>query len=213
MAVDRDVIIDAVLGGKGVGAESAEKFFPPVFATNGKSELAYDPDAARKLVEGAGEAKVTLRYTVGRYSKDKEVGEAVAGMLESVGFDVKRVEMDGAEFFAKKSTPGSTGSGSPPVRPSPRHPDVLVHAFLGSAPTTKYCAGDFYDTAGAAGLAASAPAELTRLYTEIENRVLNEDVCFVPLYLSNGISWTRSGVNLETGYDTLVNYRTLSWKN
>ena len=212
MAVDRDAIVDALFGGEGVGAELATQFFPPVFETTGSSEHAYDPEGARELVEQADAAAVTLHYTVGRYSKDREVGEAVAGMLEAVGFKVRRVEMDGSEFFAKKSDPGFDGlwiAAGAAVLP---HPDVLVHAFLGSNPTTKYCTGEVYDTEGAAGLAAADPAEMHAIYTRIEDQVLNQDICFVPLYLSNGIAGLKDGVDFEAGYDTLVNYRTLGWE-
>lgn len=213
MAVDRGAIVEALFGGDGVGAEVTTQFFPSVFATDGASEHSHDPEQARELVQQAGGAAVTLHYTVGRYSKDREVGEAVAGMLEAVGFKVRRVEMDGSEFFAKKSEPGFDGlwiAAGAAVLP---HPDVLVHAFLGSSPTTKYCTGDVYDTEGAAGLAAADPTEVSAIYTSIEDQVLNEDVCFVPLYLSNGIAGLKDGVHFEAGYDTLVNYRTLGWEN
>lgn len=212
MSIDREGIVDTLFGGEGVGAEVTDQWFPPAFGTTGSSKFDYDPDRAKELVKSAGGGKLTLHYTVGRYPKDQEVGEAVAGMLSNVGFEVNRVPMDGSEFFAKKSDPGFDGlwiAAGAAVLP---HPDVLVHAFLGSAPTTKYCTGDFYDEQGAKGLAAQSEEELKAIYSSIEDRVLNEDVCFAQLYVVNGLTGLEKDVDFRAGYDTLVDYRVLGWK-
>lgn len=212
MAIDREALVETMFGGEGVGAETTDQWFPPAFQTTGSSDFEFDPERAKELVEQAGGGKLTLHYTVGRYPKDQEVGEAVAGMLSNVGFDVERVPMDGSEFFAKKSDPGFEGlwiAAGAAVLP---HPDVLVHAFLGSAPTTKYCTGEFYDQEGSKGLAAESEAELQEIYSGIEDRVLNEDVCFVQLYVANGLTGMNKDVEFRAGYDTLVDYRVLGWK-
>ncbi len=212
MAIDRDAIVDAAFGGNGVGAEATNHWFPPAFGTTATSQFKFDPQEAKKLVNAAGGGTLTLHYTVGRYPKDQEVGEAVAGMLTNVGFDVKRVPMDGSEFFAKKTNPGFDGlwiAAGAAVLP---HPDVLVHTFLGSSPTTKYCTGAFYDSEGNKGLAATSDAELKQIYSSIEDRVLNQDVCFVQLHVANALTGMKNGVDFRAGYDTLIDYGVLGWK-
>jgi peptide/nickel transport system substrate-binding protein len=50
----------------------------------------YDPDMARELLEEAGASGATLELIgeSGRWLKDKELVEAVAGQLEAVGLDI-----------------------------------------------------------------------------------------------------------------------------
>ncbi|MBS4754537.1 ABC transporter substrate-binding protein [Nocardioides sp. zg-ZUI104] len=211
MAIDRDAIVEAIFQ-NGAGATATSKFFPGVYGTTTESDFSFDEAAAKDLVKSAGGGKLTLHYTVGRYPKDQDVAEAVAGMLTNVGFDVERVPMDGSEFFAKKSDPGFDGlwiAAGAAVLP---HPDVLVGAFLGSRPAKDYCSGDSYDAAGKAGLAAGSPEELSTIYSEMEDQVLNKDVCFAPLYVAKGLTGAREGVEIRRGYDTLIDYRTLGWK-
>lgn len=212
-AINRDLLVEAILGGEGIGAEATDKFFPPVFDTTVSSDFTYDPDGAKALVAAEGGAKITLTYTIGRYAKDQDVAEAVVGMLEAVGFEVERVPLDGSEFFAKKSNPGFDGlwiAAGAAVLP---HPDVLVGAFLGTRPAKQYCADPEYDELGTAGLAAQSPEELTEVYSTMEDRVLNEDICFVPLYISKGVTATAEGVEIRRGIDTLIDYRTLGWES
>jgi peptide/nickel transport system substrate-binding protein len=211
-SIDRAALVEAMFGGDGVGAETTENWFPPAFGTTGRESFQLDPERAKELVKSAGGGKLTLHYTVGRYPKDQEVGEAVAGMLTAVGFDVERVPMDGSEFFAAKSKPGFDGlwiAAGAAVLP---HPDVLVGAFLGSRPLAKYCPAKEYDQEGVRGLAAGSEDELKEIYSAVEDQVLNKDICFVPLYVANGLTGTAKDVNLRLGYDTLVDYRALGWK-
>ncbi|MBS4754563.1 ABC transporter substrate-binding protein [Nocardioides sp. zg-ZUI104] len=211
MAIDRDAIVEVILGGNGVGADVTTKLFPDIFGTSGSSDIGFDKDAARKLVKAAGGAKVTLHYTVGRYPKDQDVAEAVAGMLSDVGFDVERDPLDGANFFAMKSDPGFDGLWIAAGAATLSHPDVLVNAFLGSRPAKQYCPGEEYDADGTAGLAAPTPDEAAAIYTRIEDRALNQDLCFVPLYVAKALTGTKEGVEIRRGYDTLIDYRTLGW--
>jgi peptide/nickel transport system substrate-binding protein len=67
---------------------------------------AYDPKRARELLAAAGHPQglsVTLRYTVGRYPLDKELGEIVASYLEQVGIQVKQVPLEYGEFLRQRA--------------------------------------------------------------------------------------------------------------
>lgn len=86
-AVDKQTIIDRVLFGAGTPSHSlveAVQWSIPV------GFYEYDPDHARELLKEAGAegAKITLLSPNSRYPSDVEVGQAVAGYLRDVGFDV-----------------------------------------------------------------------------------------------------------------------------
>lgn len=213
LAVDPGLIVESLFGGDGVGATTAPGFFPPVYQTSAEELPAPDMDAARELVASTGESPaVTLRYTQGRYPKDAVVAEAVAGLLEEAGFTVERVPLDGSEFFAQKNTPpGFDGlwiAAGAAVLP---HPVVLSNAFLSSAATTQYCTNVRYDELNVEGMAAADDVAMREAYTEVENIVLHEDRCFMPLYsLTNVYGFVPELTGLNPQFDTLLNYWELS---
>lgn len=89
-AVDKDVIIQYVLGG--YGQKVAGPLGPNVFGYNPNlSPYPYDPERARALLKEAGYAtgvSLNLFATSGRYLADREIGQALAGQLAEVGIQV-----------------------------------------------------------------------------------------------------------------------------
>jgi len=93
MAIDRDAIIKAILGGQ------AERLDAPVGqgqyaydpAAAARMKVPYDPKEARALLEKAGliGAEIELETPVGRYVNDKQLTEAMIPMLNAVGFKAK----------------------------------------------------------------------------------------------------------------------------
>ena len=87
LAVDREAIIDTILGGLGSVANS-----PVGVGVFNRVELepyAYDPDAAKALLVEAGYpdgCPVKMWAPQGRYLKDRQVGEAVQSYLSEAGF-------------------------------------------------------------------------------------------------------------------------------
>lgn len=88
LAIDRQSIIDNLLGGNG---EQVKGQFVGQYvfgSTPSLADQAYDPQEARDLVTAAGGATVTLSSPTGRWPRDREIAQAIAGMLEEAGFTV-----------------------------------------------------------------------------------------------------------------------------
>lgn len=89
-AVDVDSLIKNVLGGYGVRIATALPEFVWGYDPNIKP-YPYDPEKAKQLLKEAGYpngVEITFDSVQGRYLKDKELAQAMAGMLEKVGFKV-----------------------------------------------------------------------------------------------------------------------------
>lgn len=97
IAIDRDVIVKDVLSGLGVPTRG---FFPPEIPGANPDldkDYRFDPQRARQLLAEAGHANgFELEFATpnGRYIKDKEVAEVIAGYLEDIGIRVKLQVLD-----------------------------------------------------------------------------------------------------------------------
>ncbi len=85
-AIDRESLITNIMGGLG---EPASFISPTTFGFNpALKPIPYDPARAKRLLAEAGYRNginVTLDASHGKYPKDKEIAEAIAGQLTSVG--------------------------------------------------------------------------------------------------------------------------------
>jgi ABC-type transport system substrate-binding protein len=84
----------------------------------------YDPDKARQLLKQGGYRgqKIAVGAPIGRYTLDKELGEAVAGMLEQVGVDVAYKPQEWGTyapplFRGEKAGVNLIGMGNNPMLP------------------------------------------------------------------------------------------------
>jgi peptide/nickel transport system substrate-binding protein len=62
----------------------------------------YDPEKAKKMLADAGFPngfEVTFKFPTGRYAQDREVSEAVAGMLQKVGVKSNMISLEPGEFL------------------------------------------------------------------------------------------------------------------
>jgi peptide/nickel transport system substrate-binding protein len=99
LAIDREAIVKQVLEGHGAATRG---FFPPAipgFAPALSKEIRFDPERAKALLREAGfDARKRPQFKIstpsGRYVKDREIVEAVAGYLEDVGFRVQVEVLD-----------------------------------------------------------------------------------------------------------------------
>jgi peptide/nickel transport system substrate-binding protein len=90
-AVDKEGIAEALYGGFAVPADG-QILTPNHFGYNPNVEAyPYDPDMARQLIQESGYdgAEILLESEVGRWLKDKELVEVIAGQLTEVGLNVK----------------------------------------------------------------------------------------------------------------------------
>jgi peptide/nickel transport system substrate-binding protein len=180
MAIDRQSLVKSLFHGDGAKAQPHIIGQLMSSAPQHESPVAYDPEGARKLLAGTQPA-ITFSYTVGRYPQDSKVGEAVAGMLEAVGFTVKRNPLDVAKFFEQRPA-GAFEMYMYQVSPVFLQPDVYVHGFLTENSITHHCVDPRIDQLSAQALEAETQSESEQTYAEIEDYVLNEKFCNVPLY-------------------------------
>ncbi len=101
-AIDKKAIIDNLFEGR-------------AFALNGQllrqSQLGYDPslkdypfdvNKAKALLAEAGHPngiEITFKFPTGRYAQDREVSEAIAGMLAKAGIRTRLVSLEPGEFL------------------------------------------------------------------------------------------------------------------
>ena len=101
-AVDKKAIIDNLFAGR-------------AFALNGQllrkeqlgfdpslKDYPYDPEKAKALLRDAGFPngfEIVFKFPSGRYAQDREVSEAIAGMLAKVGVRTKMTSLEPGEFL------------------------------------------------------------------------------------------------------------------
>ena len=99
-AVDVDALIEVLMGGHAFS--NASVCTQTLFGAVEVEPFGYDPEKARMLLAEAGYPdgfETTMIGPVGRYTKDKEMQEAIAGMLSEVGVTVTHVQPEWAQFI------------------------------------------------------------------------------------------------------------------
>jgi len=107
-AIDIEAIKSRVM--RGLSTPSALMIAPQLFALSKDfTRPKYDPDAAKKLLTGAGYAdgfEITLDCPNDRYVNDAAICQAVVGMLARIGVKVNLLAQPKAQYFAKVLKPG-----------------------------------------------------------------------------------------------------------
>lgn len=117
MAVNRQLIIDQLYRGFASPAKGqiTGQF---VFGANPDlNDYPYDPDQAKRLLEEAGAtgAEITMSVTTGRWLKDREIGEAIAEMLNEVGFKVQLEFPEFSQWLQQLFVAGEDDTKAPDV--------------------------------------------------------------------------------------------------
>lgn len=103
LAINQDELVDAVLEGQAY--QTSGPLAPMVFGYTPDVEgHGYDPDEARRLLAEAGYPDgftITLEAPVGRYLKDKEVAEWVAGELAKIGVEANLRIFEWGQYLEK----------------------------------------------------------------------------------------------------------------
>lgn len=100
-AVDKQAIVDGLFGG--LTEAAAGPLAPMVFAAaTDLGPWPYDPDKARQLLEESGNPNPTVVFGTanGRYINDRQVGEAIAGYMSDVGFNVQFEAPEWGDYYA-----------------------------------------------------------------------------------------------------------------
>jgi len=126
-AIDKKGLVDGLLQGQGrllsgqVLRKEQPGFDPSV------KDYPHDPKKARALLAEAGFPNgldIVFKFPVGRYAQDKEVSEAIAGMLAEVGVRAKMVPLEAGEFLrqlsARELQPMGYVGLAPPDDPDPQ---------------------------------------------------------------------------------------------
>ena len=105
-AIDKQAILDSLLQGSGrlLSGQILRKeqigFDPAI------NDYPYDPAKAKALLAEAGFPNgltITFKFPTGRYAQDREIAEAVAGMLAEVGVKTEMVSLEAGEFLRQLS--------------------------------------------------------------------------------------------------------------
>ncbi|HEV7250430.1 MAG TPA: ABC transporter substrate-binding protein [Shinella sp.] len=115
-AIDRQAIIDKILGGYG---KVPEGIFPEgVQGRVQQAAYAYDPDKAKAIFAeafpGGFKEKVVIWTSAGRYMKDKEVAETVQSYLNAIGLETEFKVWEWATYQKTlyRAEEGGTGKGT-----------------------------------------------------------------------------------------------------
>ncbi len=103
-AVDRQGLMDAFLGGMG-SIENAPVSTGTRWRATDLPPYDFDLDKAKALLAKAGVPNgfsATLATPVGRYYRDREIAEAVAGQLGQVGINLKLVPLEWATYLQQE---------------------------------------------------------------------------------------------------------------
>jgi ABC-type transport system substrate-binding protein len=103
-AVDKDSIVKNIYHGLAIPLTKSP-VSPHLWGYSSVGDYyKYDPAKAKELLRQAGVkpgTKLVMWIPDGRYLQDRQVGEAVAGYLREVGFDVQIVKMEWATYIGR----------------------------------------------------------------------------------------------------------------
>jgi peptide/nickel transport system substrate-binding protein len=101
-AIDKQSIIDNLLFGYGVPLRGQVLREPQLGFNPELEDYPFDQDRARALLAEAGFPSgftIDFKFPAGRYAQDREVSEAVAGMLGEVGVKTNMIVLEPGEFL------------------------------------------------------------------------------------------------------------------
>jgi len=199
-AIDKDSLIKYVLNNLAVRAKGV--LLPGMVGYDPSKLVAYDynPEKAKQLLDEVGYANgltVDFWYPIGRYLKDKDCVEAIAGMLEEVGVHCKMHGMDiGSLCQVMHADQNLSGMHFFSVAPLYNDPDYQWRAHFWSEGLNQYAADEMTDKLLEEGISSNDVSERARIYQELEQYITNELVPWIFLYdqalvygVSNRLSW------------------------
>ncbi len=204
-AIDRQAIIDSVLGGEGRTVDTV--MFQPDWAQNADApDYSYDPEKAKALLAEAKwdpSKEVHLDIIPGQPDRDA-VFNIVVGQLKDAGINAVIKQHQPAELTELVNSGGIDLLISPLTMPVPEPATLNVRwlcdqAKPGGINITRYCNPEL-DKLLLQGASETDQSKRPATYQEI-NAILAEEMPNFPLYVANLTSGTTETV---TGFDNRV---------
>ncbi len=101
-AIDKEAIIDNLFFGKAVALNGQVLRSTQLGFNPDLKDYPYDPEKAKQMLAEAGYPngfEIPFKFPSGRYAQDREVSEAVAGMLDKVGVKTELIALEPGEFL------------------------------------------------------------------------------------------------------------------
>lgn len=187
MAIDRQTILDAVYSGQG---KLENGIFPTGLIGYNPSlpEIPYDPQAAKDLLAQAEYQNgfdMEIAQSSDAGDSGKQMNEIVQAMLGEIGVRVSIREYDSASYLDVRK------NGELPMYFSSwsadfNDPDNFIYTFFGTADNTFRRSMNYGDTEAIARVAAARSIvndeERIREYQTLEEKIIQEDACFIPMF-------------------------------
>jgi len=212
-AVDKDALIESVLGG--FGAKRKGVILPGWIGYNPKDLVSYDynPEKAVQLLTEAGYpngVSVDFWYPIGRYLKDSEVSEAIANMLAGVGIKCRMHGMDISSLCQKVHTQTLQGMHFFSNAPDWYDTDSLWRCQFWTQGLNRYACDATTDKYIQDGVSTAVVSERAENYRKLETYVVNELVPWIFLYDQALIYGVSNRLNWEPRPDEIIDLRDAS---
>lgn len=204
-AIDREAIVQSVLGGQGRVVNSI--MFEPDWVQNAdENKYPYDPEKAKSLLKEAdwkADTEVRLDVVPGQADRDAVVA-IIVGQLKAVGINAVIKQWQPAELTEQVNKRNLDLLISPLTLSVPE-PAMLNPRFLceqtevGGINLTGYCSAEL-DQMLIEAASTTDQAKRAPLYQKI-NKQLNEDMPQFPLYVANLTSGTTKTIK---GFDNRI---------
>jgi ABC-type transport system substrate-binding protein len=218
-AVDKKAIVDKLLAGQGQVADSP--LAPTLAYRRSLGAWPYDPERARALLKEAGydgrtAREVVFGTAVGRYIRDREIGQAISGYLEAVGFKHRFEAPDWPAYFSAVRRGGDSSKYDMFILgygPQSMEPDQLLSYAFQSKPylNTMAYANPEVDRLLQAGRETFDESKLAGIYGDLTKTVWN-DAPVIWLHFQPEITAFASGLK---GYgpraDSMLSVVTAAW--
>lgn len=187
MAIDKQVILDALYGGRG---QVEHGIFPHgLIAFNpDQTQIEYNPEAAKALLAEAGYADgFTMELAADSSASDSVTTalEIIQDQLAEVGINAEIKNYDESTWLETRKS-GELGSFLATWTADFNDPDNFIYTFFGNEEKTRVRSINYADTAVMERVAAARgivdDKERIAEYNALEEKLIHEDAAWAPMY-------------------------------
>jgi peptide/nickel transport system substrate-binding protein len=213
-AVDKEALINIILDGHATRMTGVIIPGWLGYDPDGLMSYDYDPDLARELLTEAGYGdglEVDFWFPIGRYLKDKEVAEAIAGQLSEVGITSTMNGSDIGTLVERIHTQELSGMHFFSMAPLIMDPDYLFRTHFYSQGLNQYGWTERTDADIEAAISTVDQAEREEIYRELDAYLTNEHVPWIYLYSQNLIYGVNEALDWQPRSDEIIDLRTAAF--